>query len=37
MEKIELSFIKDVINKNDIIADKKSLKEFLLEKGINLI
>ena len=37
LEKIDLSEIKDIINKKDIIAEKNSLKEFLLEKGINLI
>jgi hypothetical protein len=37
LEKIDLSEIKDIINKKDIIAEKNSLREFLLEKGINLI
>jgi hypothetical protein len=37
LEKIDISEIKDIINKKDIIAEKNSLKEFLLEKGINLI
>ena len=37
LEKIDLNEIKNIINKKDIIAEKNTLKEFLLEKGINLI